>query len=292
MVGDCPAGKEIAVCGRGFCRFFRLEQDFITEAQFQRLVGVHPRFRVHEVGKARAGKPGLDLIGIDDAFLDFVQQLDGLAHFFAVAQRKRQRIVDHHDRNGRHEHPRARHGDDRGGAGGNAVNLDGNLILRTVCLAAGVPCLRSALRCPRHSSARSARPSLIIHEHVVDLCRGHAISTGAVDPDCDRAGVREQLALKRGGRHVIFKPAFLGNRAFQPQHARVRGGLIPRPVPEFLHFGTSCSFVVFAFCVMGMGTMLPFTRYRFPPSSSDKGLRFSSSRMSLALIQPFCRAMA
>ena len=33
-------------------------------------------------------------------------------------------------------------------------------------------------------------------------------------------------------------------------------------------------FALFVFPAMVMGTMLPLTRYRFPPSSSDSGLRF------------------
>ena len=46
----------------------------------------HPRPElVHQVGKARAGHAGLDLVGVENAFLDLVQQLDRLTHFLAVA---------------------------------------------------------------------------------------------------------------------------------------------------------------------------------------------------------------
>nr|DAU01013.1 MAG TPA: hypothetical protein [Caudoviricetes sp.] len=201
-IGDGPARKREAVLRRGLR--LRLIQDFVAEAQLQRLFRVHPRLAVHEMGQLCAGKAGLDLVCVDDAFLHLVQQLDGPAHFVAVAHGHGQRIVDHHDGHRRHLHLRSSHGDHRSRAGGNAVDAHSD-----VCR--------------------------VVHEHIVDLRRGHAVAARRIDPDGNGAAARGQLRLESRRRDLIVEPAFLGNGPFQPQNARVRRGFVPDPVPEFLH---------------------------------------------------------
>ena len=156
------------------------------------------------MGQLGAGKAGLDLVSVDDALLHLVQQLDGPAHFVAVAHGHGQRIVDHHDGHRRHLNLGASHCDHRGRAGVNAVDA--------------------------HSYVRR-----VIHEHIVDLCCGHTVAARRIDPHGNGAAARGQLRLKSRGRDLIVEPAFLGNGPFQPQNARVWGGFVPDPVPEFLH---------------------------------------------------------
>ena len=153
----------------------------------------------------------------------------------------------------------------------------------------GVPC-HCHHRCSRCGNAVDLHCDLagVIPQHGVDLCRCEHVPARRVDPDGHISGVLFQLRLKCGRRDLIAPPGLTGNRTVQIQLA-FAVCIVPQPVPKLLHLlsppfanaPASCSLV-----------KLPFTRYRSPPSSA--GMRFSSSRsrMSLADIQPFCRAVA
>ena len=166
-------GVTFAVC---------LEQQTIGKAQFHSLVGIHPGLGVHEVTEFGTGQAGLDLIGIDDAFLDFGEHINCLLHLLAVTDSDRQGVVDHHERRGRHEHLRTRHRNDGCGRGGNAVDLDRDV-------------------------------AVVVHQHIVDLGGCHAVTTGRVDPDGDIPGAGHQLFLEKLRRDIIVKPALLSDRA-------------------------------------------------------------------------------
>ena len=166
--------------------------------------------------------------------------------------------MDHEHGHRGHEDLRASHSDDRCGAGGNAVNFDCHL-------------------------------PLVIHEHIVDLGRSHAVAAGGVDPDGDISVPGIQLVLEKLGSDVIVKPAFLRDGAAQKQCPLRRRPV--GPVPEFLHQNPSCCSDANAPAFFS-GSILPLMRYRSPPSSAGMRSRFSSSRISLADIQPFWRAVA
>ena len=155
------------------------------------------------MGELGAGLPGLDLVGVDDAFFNLREHGDGFLHFLAVADCYRQRIVNHHERRGSHEHLRTRHSDDRRSRSSDAVDLDRDV-------------------------------TLVVHEHGVDLTCRHAVAAGRVDPDDDVALAAGQLLFERLGRDVIVKPALLGNGAVEVERSDA-GLFVLCPVPEFLH---------------------------------------------------------
>ena len=209
VVGHRRPGKQhrpgdVILCASNF----RAGHNLIGKAQVDRRVGVHPGFRIHQVGQLGAAHAGLDLIGVDDGFLHLVQHGDGFLHFCGIAHSHGGGIVDHQHRHRRHQHPGASHGNDRSGRGSDAVNLNG------------------------HAAS-------VIHEHIVDLSRSHTVAAGAVDPDRDIAAPGIQFLPEQLGRDIIVKPAFLGDGAVQRENPllrfRLRWGLI-RPVPKLLHF--------------------------------------------------------
>ena len=115
--------------------------------------------------------------------------------------------MDHHGGHGRHQYLGASHGDDGRGAGGDAVNFYGHIVR-------------------------------VVHEHIVDLRRRHAVTAGAVDPDRDVAGAAHQLVFEQRRGYIIVIPAILGDGAVEEQRPFLRGRLRCRlhfPVPEFFH---------------------------------------------------------
>ena len=130
----------------------------------------------------------------------------------------------------------------------------------------------------------------------------------AEDPNGNVALSGQQLRFEHGRGDVVIEPAFLGNGAVQVKGAALVR--VPHPIPKpagsmgwvicprrSIHITLSsvsvCISVVLAKAPASASfVMEPFTRYRSPPSSAGIRSRFSSSRMSLALIQPFCRATA
>ena len=89
------------------------KEDFIAESQFLCAVGVHPGLCVHKCGELLSVHTGLDFVGVDDTFLDLIQQCDGLLHIGCVTAGAGPGIVDHHERGGGHDDLCARHGNDR-----------------------------------------------------------------------------------------------------------------------------------------------------------------------------------
>ena len=55
--------------------------------------------------------------------------------------------------------------------------------------------------------------ALVIHQHVVDLCCGHAVTARRVDPDRNVTGACVQLVAEQLRGDVIVKPAFLRDGA-------------------------------------------------------------------------------
>ena len=112
---------------------------------------------------------------------------------------------------GRYQHLRARHSDDGRCRGGNAVDFHSHI-------------------------------ALVIHEHIVDLSRCHAVSAGTIDPYGDVSAAGHELVLEKLRGDIIVKPAFLGDGPVQEQGSflylflrlRVRFRLV-LPIPELLH---------------------------------------------------------
>ena len=78
----------------------------------------------------------------------------------------------------------------------------------------------------------------VIHQHIVDLGCGHAVTAGAVDPNGNITGTGHQFLFEKLGCDVIVKPTFLCDGAVQMQRPLCRSRLRFRlvlPVPELLH---------------------------------------------------------
>ena len=197
--GDCR--------GIYILRFGGAFHHLIGEAQLYRFPSVHPGFSVHQMGQLGAGQSGLDFVGIDDGVLDAGEHLDGLLHLTCVAHGHGHRVVNHEHGHRRHEDLGTRHSDDGCGGCRDAIDLHRYIV--------GV-----------------------VHQHIVDLGRGHAVPAGRVDPDGDIPVPGHQLLLKKLGRDVIVKPAFLGDGAVQIQRPFRRSRLRLRlilPFPKLLH---------------------------------------------------------
>ena len=186
-------------------------QDVIGKAQFHSAVGVHPSFRIHQMGKFGTGQSRLDLIGVDDALLYFREHTDRLFHLSGIAKGNRGRIVDHHHGNRGDQYPCPGHSNHTGGRSRNAVNLYGHV-------------------------------SGIVHEHVVDLGSCHTVSARRIDPYGDIPAAGTQFFLKDLRRDIIVKPAFLCDGAVEEQRPllyRLLCLLIQNrlvlPLPELLH---------------------------------------------------------
>ena len=209
-IGDGSAAEYKAVLGR-YIFTIRLEQQIIGKAQFNGFVGIHPCLGIHKVTELGTGQPGLDFIGIDNAFLDFGEHIDCPLHLLTVTDGNRQRIMDHHQCRGRHENLGTRHGNDGCGRSSNAIDFYGHI-------------------------------ALVVHEHIVDLCRRHTIAAGRVDPHGNVTVATVQFILEKLRRDIIVKPAFFGDGPVQEQRSLRnlllcllighRSGL---PIPEFLH---------------------------------------------------------
>src|SRR5699024_2988468 len=137
---------------------------------------------VHQVGELGAGQPGLDLIGIDDGILDTYKHLDGFLHLGGIAHRYGHVVVDHHHGHRADQHTGPSHSDHACSGFRDAVNLDRDIVR-------------------------------IVHQHVIDLGCRYAIPAGTVDPDRDVSASTHQFFLKKLGRDVIVKPAFLDDGA-------------------------------------------------------------------------------
>ena len=93
-------------------------------------------------------------------------------------------------------------------------------------------------------------------------------------------------------RAHVFKPALFGDCTVQCQCSGAV--LVSHPVPEPSIQAESS----FLYCVPANNpasssfVIAPLIKYRSPPMSGAIRSRFSSSRISFALIQPFCRAVA
>ena len=167
------AGEGIGCC---FCRIlFGICQDVIRKAKFNGLVGIHPCFRIHQVGQLGTGKAGLDLVGVENAFLDLIQHFDGFFHIGVIPIGRGHRIVNHHQCSGSHQHLCSGHRNDGGGRCRDAIDFD------------------------RHIA-------LIIHQHGVDLAGGNAVTAGRIEPDRYRAFAREQLIVEHLRCDIVIKP--------------------------------------------------------------------------------------
>ncbi|MPM86716.1 hypothetical protein SDC9_133807 [bioreactor metagenome] len=116
-------------------------------------------------------------------------------------------VVDHHQGGGGHQHPGARHRDDRGRACCDAVDLDGDV-------------------------------ARVVHQHRVDAAGCDAVATRRVEPDDHLPGSCKQLALELLGCDIVIEPALLGYRARQlkdPGPRPVFALVFPLPELPVLH---------------------------------------------------------
>ena len=142
-----------------------------------------------------------DSIGIDDAFLNFGEHINGLLHFGGVADRNGQRVMDHHQSSGRHQDFGASHGNHGSSGGCDAVDLDGHI--------AGV-----------------------IHKHVVNLSSGNTVTTGAVNPNNNVTLSGFQLRPECLGGDIVIEPTLVGDRTAQMQDANFA---FLSKVPKLIH---------------------------------------------------------
>lgn len=80
--------------------------------------------------------------------------------------------------------------------------------------------------------------TLVVHKHIVYLCRRNAVATGTVDPNGNVTAAGFKLLAEQLRRDIIVKPTFLCDRAVEVQnsHGRSRLGLgVIRPIPKLLH---------------------------------------------------------
>ena len=96
-------------------------------------------------------------------------------------------IVDHHGYR-RHQYTGTSHSDHACRRRRNAIDLDSDI-------------------------------ALVVHQHIVDLCRCHAVAAGTVDPDGNVARACHQFFFEKLRRDIIIKPAFLGDGAVQEQRS-------------------------------------------------------------------------
>ena len=161
---------------------------------------------------------------------------------------------------GGHENLVAGHCDDRRGRGGDTVNLDRDV-------------------------------ALVIHQHIVDLGSGYAVTAGAVDPHGDVPGACQEFLLEQLGCDIIIKPTFLCDGAVEKQSPprRSRCPSVPGSSASRTSSSVFSSFPLSlgSFCILQkapasrIGSILPLIRYRSPPSSAGMRSRFSSSRCRL-----------
>ena len=143
--------------------------------------------------------------------LHAAEHLNSSLHLIQITKCRRHGVVDHKHGHGRYQHLRACHSDDGRCGCGNTVDFD------------------------RHIA-------LVVHEHIVDLRRSHAVAVGRVDPYGNISAAGHELVLEKLWGDIIVKPAFLGDGSVQEQGSflclflrlRVRLRLV-LPIPEFLH---------------------------------------------------------
>ena len=192
-------------------RLFRASHDFVRKAEFHSLVCIHPCFSVHQVRQPGTGQPGFDFVSVDDGILHAAKHFDCFLHFAAVTESGGHRIMNHQHRHRRHQNLCAGHRNNGCRRSRNSINLDRNI-------------------------------AFVIHQHIVDLRRRHAVTAGAVDPHRDIAASGHEFVFEKLWCDIIVKPAFLGDRAVQEQCSllnlllRLLVGYRPvLPVPELLH---------------------------------------------------------
>ena len=96
---------------------------------------------------------------------------------------------------------------------------------------------------------------------------------------------REYILRKRAAGAVILALSLVLLTGIQIFCGRVSNWL-------WLLGMTGAVLVMILTLALVMGIIFPLTSRASPPSSAGMGFWFSKARMSLALIQPFCRAMA
>ena len=131
---------------------------------------------------------GLDLIGIHDGFLHFSQHVDRLLHLRCIAKSDSRGIVDHHHAHRTHEHLRPCHRNHACRRCRNAIDLHRDI-------------------------------ALIVHQHVVDLSRRHAVTARTVDPDRDVPCPCIQLISKKSRCDIIVKPALFCYGSVKEKHS-------------------------------------------------------------------------
>ena len=131
---------------------FLCKEDLVCKAQLHRLLRIHPGLIAHKVGDAGVAEAALRCVGIDDAFLDLGQHLDGLFHVLGVAHRNGAGVMDH-------QH-------------GNRTHLDSVTGHRH----------NGCSRC-RNRIDLDRDTALVVLKHGIDLSSGEHIAARRVDPD-------------------------------------------------------------------------------------------------------------
>ena len=181
---------------------FLFKKDLVCKAQLHRLLRIHPGLIAHEVGDAGVAESALCSIGIDDAFLDLGQHLDGLFHVLGIAHRNRAGVMDHQHGNGTHLDSVTGHCHNRCGRCRNRIDLDRDT-------------------------------ALVVLQHGINLGSGEHIAARRVDPDGQIPLAGFQLIPEHLRRDLIAPERFLVDGAFQPEDSGVV--TVFDPVPEFLH---------------------------------------------------------
>ena len=228
----------------------------------QCLFRIQPCFLRHHLCDLRTAEMAFLLVGIDNGFLDFFEKLDCFFHICLIAGGITRRVMDHQHCRWSNQCFITSHRHNRCGRRSQSIDLHSDL-------------------------------ALVIAEHGVDLTCGKHISTGAVQPYGEITFDLAQFITEQGRCDFITEPCIFRNRPVKKQF-RFISIFVFHEVPKFLHCAVSSFVSVFWYAIPASESRLmePLTRYKLPPSSS--GIRFisSSSRISLADIQPFCLAVA
>ena len=211
-IKHCCAGEHHAdLRHRHFVGSGRALHQLIGEAKLDGFVGIHPSFRIHEMGELGTGEAGFDFVGIQNRILHAVQHVDSFLHFRRVTEGNGHGIMNHQHRNRRYQHLGTGHSDNGCRRRCNTVYLDGHI-------------------------------AFVIHQHVVNLRCCNAVAAGRVNPNGNVAGAGVQFVLKNLWSDIIVKPAFLGDCSVEEQRSlrhRLLSLLIGHrlgfPVPELLH---------------------------------------------------------
>src|SRR5690606_25548670 len=159
--------------GGGWLRFGVVGiKDAVGESEFHRLAGAHPGFLIHQASQFIPREACLNLVGVDDGILDFVEYARHLAQETSVASRMHPWIVDHHHRRRGHQHLVASHGDDGCRRESLPVDLYGDL-------------------------------AFVLHQSVVDAGRRPHHAANAIDPDGEILALVLRQLLTKGIRRYM-----------------------------------------------------------------------------------------